>query len=109
MLSAVANWSSVLITRYPLFLQKDADMHYKSSDSSLSAIGSESTPSSSRRIDTPFGPTESRVRIVLTGQSDKSSQKSKARPVWMADSTINSGPMAGENFSFAIVLDHYRR
>ncbi|KAA0193154.1 General transcription factor IIE subunit [Fasciolopsis buskii] len=76
-------------------LTEDADMHYKSSDSSLSAIGSESTPSSSRRIDTPFGPTESRVRIVLTGQSDKSSQKSKARPVWMADSTINSGPMAG--------------
>ncbi|THD25294.1 General transcription factor IIE subunit [Fasciola hepatica] len=76
-------------------LNEDAEMDYRSSDSSRFSLDSESSASFNRRNDTQFGPTESRVRIVLTGQSDKGSQNTKARPIWMADSTINSGPMAG--------------
>ncbi|KAA3676701.1 transcription initiation factor TFIIE subunit alpha [Paragonimus westermani] len=48
-----------------------------------------------KRESTNFGPTENRVRIVLTGQPNPSSSMTKQRPIWMADSTINAGPAAG--------------
>ncbi|CAH8512065.1 unnamed protein product [Dicrocoelium dendriticum] len=49
-----------------------------------------------KRNTTVLEPPESRVRIVLSGQSsDASTQAVKQRPVWMSDSTINSGPSAG--------------
>ncbi|KAG5444156.1 General transcription factor IIE subunit 1 [Clonorchis sinensis] len=38
---------------------------------------------------------ENKVRIVLSGQSSVSSPVVKQRPIWMCDSTINSGQSAG--------------
>ncbi|KAF7257955.1 hypothetical protein EG68_04807 [Paragonimus skrjabini miyazakii] len=54
-----------------------------------------SSESDAKREATNFGPTENRVRIVLTGQPNPSSSMTKQRPIWMADSTINAGPAAG--------------
>ncbi|CAL8073346.1 unnamed protein product [Calicophoron daubneyi] len=48
-----------------------------------------------KRNATQFGPTENKVRIVLSGQANETTANAKPCPVWMADSTINSGPSAG--------------
>ncbi|CAH8288509.1 unnamed protein product [Heterobilharzia americana] len=50
---------------------------------------------SSKRNASTFGPTESSVRIVLSGSSNGSAQVVKERPIWMSDSTISLNPTTG--------------
>ncbi|CAH8642859.1 unnamed protein product [Schistosoma guineensis] len=49
----------------------------------------------SKKNSSLFGPTESSVRIVLSGNSSGSNQVVKERPIWMSDSTISLNPTPG--------------
>ncbi|KER22542.1 hypothetical protein T265_14828, partial [Opisthorchis viverrini] len=51
---------------------------------------------------TPTVAAENKVRIVLSGQSSVSSPVVKQRPIWMCDSTINSGQSADNAFTPAM-------
>ncbi|OON18574.1 TFIIE alpha subunit, partial [Opisthorchis viverrini] len=56
---------------------------------------------------TPTVAAENKVRIVLSGQSSVSSPVVKQRPIWMCDSTINSGQSAGRFICSSLRLCMY--
>ncbi|CAH8667590.1 unnamed protein product [Schistosoma haematobium] len=58
-------------------------------------IGRNSILPGDKKNSSLFGPSESSVRIVLSGNSSGSNQVVKERPIWMSDSTISLNPTPG--------------